>query len=176
MSKMSRRVRMHGTTAKVTSNRRNIHKYGLGAGLGIAFGFTVGDGASAHNGAFVPAAFTPVTHNNAGAISGQTKWHQSPSAKSLSHTSLSTSTSADNLNLAGTSASYSASLLGSFKTITIDVGGRADVVKMSSKLTDAELVAADQVLDGGGQTLSLNARGAAAGGWLILKQSSSHFA
>jgi hypothetical protein len=116
----------------------------------------------------MPAPIAPVTHNQPGSIGAQTKWHQSTSGKVLFHTNVSTSSAADNLNLAGTSASYSASLLGSFKTITIDVGGRADVVKMSSKLTDAELVAADQVLSGGSQTLSLNARGAAAGGSLIL--------
>ncbi len=171
MSKMSRKVRMLGTTTKVTSNRRNIHKYGLGAGLGIAFGFTAGDAASAHNCAFVPATFTPVTHNHAGATSPLTNWHQSSSGKSILHTSLTPSPTTDNLNLSGTSASYSAGLLGSFKTITIDVGGTADVVKMSSKLTDAELVAADQVLSGGSQTLTLNARGAAAGGALNLNSS-----
>ena len=40
----------------------------------------------------------------------------------------------------------SASLLGNFQTLTLNIGGKSEVVTMSSKLTDAEFIAAQQVL------------------------------
>jgi len=55
-------------------------------------------------------------------------------------------------------------MLGNFSTLTIDVGGKQEVVALNTRLTAAEFVAADQVLTGGSQSLKINAIGEAAGG------------
>ncbi|MFA6209200.1 MAG: S-layer family protein [Candidatus Obscuribacterales bacterium] len=63
---------------------------------------------------------------------------------------------------------FLASSLANFHSITIDVGGVKEVVDLNSRLTAAELVAAEQVLSGGVQTINLSHTGQALGGTVIL--------
>lgn len=64
-----------------------------------------------------------------------------------------------------------ANSLGDFQTITIDVGGKQEVVSLNSHLTAAELVAAEQVLHGDAQTITISQDGHAIGGTVILDSS-----
>ena len=76
-----------------------------------------------------------------------------------------------NFNLNSGRQAFSANNLGNFQQLTIDVGGTQRVVNLDSKLSAAELVAAQQVLNGGVQTIELRSNGAAAGGSLTLSNS-----
>ncbi|MBS1999074.1 MAG: hypothetical protein JSS86_22260, partial [Cyanobacteria bacterium SZAS LIN-2] len=75
------------------------------------------------------------------------------------------------LNLASTKLAFLAGNLANFQDLTIDVGGHKQTVTLNSKLTGAELVAAQQVLANGTQTIKLTATGAAAGGTVTLNDS-----
>ncbi len=76
------------------------------------------------------------------------------------------------LNLGSASNKLPAALLGNFNQLTIDVGGKSTVLNVNTSLTDAEYVAAGQVLAGGKQTLVINKEGIASGGSLSLNTNS----
>lgn len=78
------------------------------------------------------------------------------------------STHPANLDLGSTHANFLAGNLANFHTITIDVGGTKETVDLHTRLTAAEYVAAEQVLTGGTQTLTLSSTGAAVGGQVVL--------
>jgi hypothetical protein len=73
-----------------------------------------------------------------------------------------------NFNLNSGRAVFSAGNLGNFNNLTINVGGRDKVIDLDSKLTAAELVAAQQVLNGGSQSIVIGRNGAADGGTISL--------
>jgi len=75
------------------------------------------------------------------------------------------------LNLASKTLTYMADNIANFKDLTIQVGGTQQVVTLGTKLTAAEVVAAQQVLTGGTQTIKLNANGVATGGTVTLNNS-----
>ncbi len=75
------------------------------------------------------------------------------------------------VNLASSTLSYLAGNLANFSSLTIDVGGHQEQVGLNTKLTAAEVVAAEQVITGGGasaQTLKIGANGVATGGTVTL--------
>ncbi|MBU6452841.1 MAG: hypothetical protein KGS72_13730 [Cyanobacteria bacterium REEB67] len=72
------------------------------------------------------------------------------------------------LDLTSNQASFAASNLAGFRDLTIVVGGVKQVVSLDSKLTSAEVVAAEQILNGGTQTIRLTADGRAIGGLVTL--------
>ena len=76
-----------------------------------------------------------------------------------------------NLNLTSSQLNFLAGNLGNFSNLTINVGGRTEVVSLSTKLTAAEDVAVAQILTGGSQTISIGANGAATGGSISLNNS-----
>jgi|GEM_PF-1653760 len=76
-----------------------------------------------------------------------------------------------NFNLNSGNQNFSANNLGNFQNLTIDVGGSQRVVTLDSKLTAAEVVAAQQILNGGVQTIELKANGRAVGGTIALSNS-----
>ncbi|MBX9670778.1 MAG: hypothetical protein K2X93_24470 [Candidatus Obscuribacterales bacterium] len=76
-----------------------------------------------------------------------------------------------NFNLNSGRANFTAGNLGTFQNLTIDVGGKERVVTLESKLTAGEIVAAQQVLDTGKQSIQLKANGAAVGGTISLDNS-----
>lgn len=71
---------------------------------------------------------------------------------------------ANDLALNSNQAIFSAAGLAGFHDITIDIGGKVQHVSIDSKLTAAELVAAQQVLTSGKQEIKLNSRGVGVGG------------
>lgn len=73
-----------------------------------------------------------------------------------------------NFNLNSGRAVFSAGNLGTFTNLTINVGGKDKVIDLNSKLTAAELVAAQQILNSGSQSIQLSRNGAAAGGTIAL--------
>lgn len=75
---------------------------------------------------------------------------------------------AAHFDLGSTGHDFLASSLADFHTITIDVGGVKEVVDLNSRLTAAELIAAEQVLSSGTQTIQLSSTGQALGGTIIL--------
>lgn len=75
------------------------------------------------------------------------------------------------LNLSSTSQDFLAGNLANFHTITIDVGGVKETVDVHTKLTAAEYVAAEQVLNDGVQTIQLGGHGEAVGGLVVLDSS-----
>ncbi len=115
-------------------------------------------------------------HSGANHNSGLSSTNSSTSGTATSHSSgksHSTSTNTTStgspqaLNLSSSSATYTLGTLGNFKTVTIDVGGKSEQVSSTTKLTSAELLAADQVASSHGQaaqSLILNSQGEATGG------------
>ncbi|MBU6453260.1 MAG: hypothetical protein KGS72_15870 [Cyanobacteria bacterium REEB67] len=76
--------------------------------------------------------------------------------------------SATNFTLASL---FSPSSLAGFTSLTLDIGGKSETFRLDSKLTGAELVAAEQVLSGSKQSLVINASGVATGGSFDLNSS-----
>ncbi|MBS2006998.1 MAG: hypothetical protein JST01_08155, partial [Cyanobacteria bacterium SZAS TMP-1] len=72
------------------------------------------------------------------------------------------------VNLSSTQQKFLAGNLANFANLTIDVGGRQELVALNSKLTAAEMVAVEQKLTNGTQSISLGANGAANGGSIAL--------
>jgi hypothetical protein len=72
------------------------------------------------------------------------------------------------LNLTSATPLFQAGGLAGFHDIILDIGGRQQTVSLNTKLTAAELIAAEQVISGGKQELTINARGAATGGFFDL--------
>lgn len=79
---------------------------------------------------------------------------------------------ASDINLSSAVALFPANSLAGFHTITLDIGGKKTQIDLNSTLTGAELVAAQQVLSGGRQTLTINAQGIATGGTFKLNSTS----
>ena len=75
------------------------------------------------------------------------------------------------LNLASSQLSFLAGNLGNFQSLTINVGGKQEVVNLNTKLTAAEVVAVQQVLTGAGQTITIRGNGVASGGTVTLNNS-----
>ncbi|MBS1989117.1 MAG: hypothetical protein JSS83_01295 [Cyanobacteria bacterium SZAS LIN-3] len=71
---------------------------------------------------------------------------------------------AKDVNLNSAQPLFAAGGLANFHTITLDIGGKQQQINFDTKLTGAELVAAQQVLSGGKQEITINARGVATGG------------
>ena len=122
---------------------------------------------------------TPPGNTDIGADNTQTVQHQmetagalhsAQAADAIAATTTQAPTPAD-LNLSATTQDFLAGSLGNFHTLTIDVGGVKETVDIHSRLTAAEFVAADQVLNDGGQTITLGANGEATGGYFFLDTS-----
>ncbi len=122
---------------------------------------------------------TPPGNTDIGADNTQTVQHQmetagalhsAQAADAIAATTTQAPTPAD-LNLSATTQDFLAGSLGNFHTLTIDVGGVKETVDIHSRLTAAEFVAADQVLNDGGQTITLGAHGEATGGYFFLDTS-----
>ncbi|MBS1998554.1 MAG: hypothetical protein JSS86_19650, partial [Cyanobacteria bacterium SZAS LIN-2] len=86
----------------------------------------------------------------------------------LSHFGSGAANAGVDFNLASTQANFLAGNLANFSNLTIDVGGRQELVALNTRLTAAELVAVQQVMTTGSQSIKLNANGAASGGSLTL--------
>jgi hypothetical protein len=92
---------------------------------------------------------------------------------SSSHTNAAVNpTTPEAVNLQSSAATFTLATLGNFKTVTIEVGGKTETVTSTTKLTAAELLAADQALYSTGgvttQGLVLNSLGEATGGAFTL--------
>jgi hypothetical protein len=79
--------------------------------------------------------------------------------------------STNDLALNNSTAMFSAGSLAGFHNITIDIGGKQQQLSIDSKLTAAELVAAQQVLIGSKQEIVINAKGIGTGGYFDLDSS-----
>jgi fibronectin-binding autotransporter adhesin len=77
-------------------------------------------------------------------------------------------TPTQDFNLSSAAHDFLASNLAGFHNITINVGGTTEVVNLHSRLTAAEFVAAEQVLAGNPQTITLSHSGQAVGGTVVL--------
>ncbi len=131
-------------------------------------------GASAtHAGSgFVPLATGGALHGVQSPLSNLTSSPSLQSAKNLIQALASQITGADDLNLGSSSPLFSGKGLAGFNTLTLDIGGRSQTVTIDSKLTAAELVAAQQVASGGKQQITINSKGIATGGVLELTSGS----
>lgn len=112
-----------------------------------------------------PGTTDDTTHHH-----GQFLHHQNQVQDAAVHTDHTVHTPTD-FNLGSSAHDFMASSLGDFQTITIDVGGKQEVVSLNSHLTAAELVAAEQVLHGDAQTITLSHNGQAIGGTFVLDNS-----
>ncbi len=74
----------------------------------------------------------------------------------------------NDLNLSSSASLFSPGGLAGFHSIILDIGGKHEQVSLDSKLTAAELIAAEQVSSGGKQDITINARGIATGGYFDL--------
>jgi hypothetical protein len=81
-------------------------------------------------------------------------------------------TGSNDLNLGSAAPLFSPKGLAGFNTLTIDIGGKQQTVTINSKLTAAELVAAQQVASGGKQAITISSKGIATGGYFDLSSSS----
>jgi hypothetical protein len=108
------------------------------------------------------ATMRPVSHTNAAHV------------HSTAHTLGTTNSSAGAFNLESSAKSFTLGSLGSFQSVTVDVGGKSEKVTLTTKLTAAEVAAADQVVLGGAQaqTLVVNKLGEATSGSLNLNAQS----
>lgn len=113
-------------------------------------------------------ATDPTTHTN-----GDPTTHPAtdPNAHDASMVVHTTTPTHNDLNLSSTSQDFLAGNLANFHTITIDVGGVKETVDVHTKLTAAEYVAAEQVLNDGVQTIQLGTHGEAVGGLVVLDSS-----
>jgi mucin-19 len=87
---------------------------------------------------------------------------------SLSHSQGSGALAANDLNLTSARQYFLPDTLANFKSLTIQIGNTREVVNLGTRLTAAELVAAQQVLTSGVQTIKLTAAGTASGGTITL--------
>jgi hypothetical protein len=70
----------------------------------------------------------------------------------------------NNLNLGSTQPMFTAGTIANFTSLSIIVGGKTEQVNISSRLTAAELLAAQQALSGAPQTITIGKDGTATGG------------
>ncbi len=89
-------------------------------------------------------------------------------SKTVAQTAAAATPTASDLELNNSAAIFTAGTLAGFHQITIDIGGKEQTLNVNSKLTAAELVAAQQVLSGGKQEITINAKGVATGGFFDL--------
>jgi hypothetical protein len=130
--------------------------------------------ASAHGAAFTTAMpLVPPIHTNAATNTAShltSVWSHKASVTSQTMTV----TGAGALNLGSPIQSFTATQIGSFNTVTLDLGGKLTTFDLggahASQLTAAELVSAAQIAAGGHQTLTLNNLGEAVGGSVVLNQ------
>jgi len=115
-----------------------------------------------------PSTGSTFTSGHAAPASFGSLHHSSAAALHASAMSIQNAAAAGSLNLASARETFVAGNIANFQTLTIDVGGKQQTVNFNSKLTAAELVAAEQVLSGAGQTIKLNAAGVATGGSVTL--------
>ena len=116
------------------------------------------------------------THSSGSAIK-QSVW-QSPFTtllhKNSSQTSVApTLTGSGALNLSSAAQNFTATQIGSFDTVTLDLGGKQVAFHLNgsgAQMTSAELVSAAQIAAGGHQTLTLDSQGQAVGGSIQLNQ------
>ncbi|MBU6453256.1 MAG: hypothetical protein KGS72_15850, partial [Cyanobacteria bacterium REEB67] len=157
--------------------------------IGVAFGLPLTSVAAMANGSAMPmpttnhwvghsapagtgqvsTANTTALHSN---LATSTTLVHTTVAPSLNHNHLTGLTqsllSNGVLNLSSAKLSFLAGNLANFQSLTIDVGGHAKSIDLNTKLTAAEVVAAEQVLSGAGQTIKIAASGAADGGKVLL--------
>ncbi|MBS1996194.1 MAG: hypothetical protein JSS86_07790 [Cyanobacteria bacterium SZAS LIN-2] len=127
-----------------------------------------------HSGSFYSAPHTAAPVVNS--VSTQATGHAVPLLHMFGHTAHSQvhasvmAASAGNhkggpdFNLTSAQQNFLAGNLGNFGTLTIDVGGQQEIVSLKTRLTAAEVVAAEQVLTTGSQSIQINSRGQAVGG------------
>lgn len=72
------------------------------------------------------------------------------------------------LNLTSSQLNFLAGSLGNFSSLTIDVGGRTEIVNLNTKLTAGEVIAVEQELINGTQSIALSSTGTADGGKVSL--------
>jgi fibronectin-binding autotransporter adhesin len=164
--------------------------WGLSGSLGLMLSCSIAP-AMAHG----TVMSTTFTHTPTPVIHTVTKATTSNAAKVTSATSVTTNHSASGttthaltftgghiaagttsltspaMNLQSTAANFTLSTLGNFKTVTIDVGGKSELVTSTTKLTAAEFLAADQAANAANaatQGLTINSHGVATGGDVIL--------
>ncbi len=120
-------------------------------------------GHSANHAAFPPSSQSGSNSQTVGLVKSLVHGQPALTTRSLVQVS-----SADDLNLASKNQNFLANNIANFKDITIQVGGAKHVVTLDSKLTAAEVVAAEQVITGGSQTIKLSGNGTADGGTITL--------
>ena len=76
-----------------------------------------------------------------------------------------------NLNLSSGQLNFLAGNLANFSSLMIDVGGRTQIIGLTTKLTGAEVVAVEQKLTNGTQSIDIGANGVANGGSIALNSS-----
>ncbi|MBS1991034.1 MAG: S-layer family protein [Cyanobacteria bacterium SZAS LIN-3] len=133
----------------------------------------VGAGSFVHSNIQTFAAVTPTASSGSHAAANAVPFnhnlqHASASALQAAALAQQNGAGAGALNLASSRQTFAAGNIANFQTLTIDVGGHQQTVSLNSKLTAGELVAAEQVLSGAGQTIKLNAAGVATGGTVAL--------
>jgi hypothetical protein len=162
--------------------RPGLSRNCLSAGLGLICTL-IPNQASATNAPQHQAAFAGhplgISPHTAGAGHINSQWTAFPvhgshlsNTQTNVHSIFTLPNTAGSLNLGSSQSSFLLSGLTDVQTLTINVGGKSEVVNLSTKLTGAELVAADQVLSGGHQTLTINASGVATGGVFNLSNQS----
>jgi hypothetical protein len=162
--------------------RPGLSRSCLSAGLGLICTL-IPNQASATNAPQHQAAFAGhplgISPHTAGAGHINSQWTAFPvhgshlsNTQTNVHSIFTLPNTAGSLNLGSSQPSFLLSGLTDVQTLTINVGGKSEVVNLSTKLTGAELVAADQMLSGGHQTLTINASGVATGGVFNLSNQS----
>jgi len=149
------------------SKKRCLNTSGISAGLGAFLLQSLAPAAMAAPVSPVHNTALQITAVHNAAVHNAAPLHNTSTTRSSTAGSLSPAS----LNLSSPSHSLSAGLLGRFQSLTLDIGGKREVVTMTSKITDAEFIAASQLLGGGLQTLNLSSSGAASGGNVQLNSS-----
>jgi mucin-19 len=159
--------------------------------IGVAFGLPLTSVAAMANGSAMPM---PTTNHWVGHSAPSSSTPQGATSTAAFHSNLATSTTLVHttaaptlvhnhtsltqnllsngvLNLSSAKLSFLAGNLANFQSLTIDVGGHAKTIDLNTKLTAAEVVAAEQVLSGAGQSIKIGANGVADGGKVLLNNS-----
>jgi len=188
MVKIMANINESGNTAYSSKQRAVSLTLGVACTIPLTTAAAVANAPTPGAGWQTHASFVPMTHANvqtphsnvsgfssvqgySGAMQHSQAVHAAVSA--LFHSSVMNAPtlpahSGADLNLASTKLSFLAGNLANFQDLTIDVGGHKQVVNLTTKLTGAELVAAQQVLSTGTQTIKLSAHGTANGGTVNL--------
>jgi hypothetical protein len=100
--------------------------------------------------------------------------HATSTALAFQHTSSNSAAATpakNDLDLNSAQPMFAAGTLANFTTLSIVVGGKVEQVNVNTKLTAAELLASQQVLSGGKQTIDISKSGIATGGTYSLNAS-----